>query len=114
MRLANRACVKRMSDNRVKITTVARLRELLATLEREIGLESLSTNELNVLYVVRLLCDDATDSSAEASDIREHAITKSMSQPTLNRTIRSLLEKGYLDTAPNYKAKHYKLGPKTA
>ena len=102
-----------MAD-RVRITTVARLRELLATLERDLGLESLSPNELNVLYVVRLLCDESESSHAEAAAIRQHAITRKMSQPTLNRTIRSLIEKGYLEKAPNYKAKRYRLGPKSA
>ena len=102
-----------MSDG-IKITTVARLRELLATMERDLGLETLSANELDVLYVVRLLCDDADTSIAEAADIRDHGITRDMSQPTLSRTIRSLIEKGYLEKAPNYKAKRYRLGPKSA
>ncbi len=102
-----------MSD-KFKITTAARLRELLATMERDLGLESLSTNELNVLYVVRLLSENSSDFVAEAAEIRDHTITRHMSQPTLNRTIRSLLDKGYLDTAPNYKAKRYRLGPKAA
>ena len=102
-----------MAD-KVRITTVARLRELLATMERDLGLEALSANELNVLYVVRLLCDESENSHAEASDIRQHTITRDMSQPTLNRTIRSLIEKGYLEKAPNYKAKRYRLGPKSA
>ena len=97
-----------------KITTVARLRELLATMERDLGLETLSANELNVLYVVRLLCDDSASSVAEAADMRDHAITRHMSQPTLSRTVRSLIEKGYLEKAPNYKAKRYRLGPKAA
>lgn len=100
--------------DKVKITTVARLRELIATLERDLGLASLSSNELNVLYVVRLLCDESAEADAEAANIRDHTITRSMSQPTLNRTIRSLIEKGYLETAPNYKTKRYRLGPKAA
>ena len=98
----------------IKISTVARLRELIATLERDLGLGSLSTNELNVLYVVRLLCDSSGASVAEASDIRAHPIVSQISQPTLNRAIRSLLEKGYLETAPNHKAKRYLIGPKFA
>lgn len=100
--------------DRVKMTTVARLRELIATLERDLGLQSLSANELNVLYVVRLLSDEVSNLDAEAADIRDHTITASMSQPTLNRTIRSLIEKGYLEPAPNYKTKRYRLGPKGA
>ncbi len=97
-----------------KITTVARLRELLATMEQDLGLETLSANELDVLYVVRLLCDEKTSSVAEAADIRAHAITRHMSQPTLSRAVRALIEKGYLETAPNYKAKRYRLGPSAA
>ena len=93
---------------------MARLRELLATMERDLGLETLSANELDVLYVVRLLSDESDTLVAEAADIREHAIARHMSQPTLSRTIRSLIERGYLEKAPNYKAKRYRLGPKSA
>ena len=100
--------------DKVKMTTVARLREMIATLERDLGLQSLSSNELNVLYVVRLLSDEAGEADAEAADIRSHAITQGMSQPTLNRTIRALLAKGYLETAPNYKTKRYRIGPRAA
>ncbi len=102
-----------MSD-RIKITTAARLRELISTLERELGFDTLSANELNVLYVVRLLSDEAGTSAVESSRIRAHPIIQRMSQPTFNRAIRALLEKGYLETPPRYKAKRYRLGPKTA
>lgn len=97
-----------------KITTVARLRDLLATMERDLGLESISSNELDILYVVRLLCDESSVDTAETADIRNHKIVVGMSQPTFNRALRSLIDKGYLEPAPNYKTRHYRLGPKTA
>lgn len=98
----------------MQITTVARLRELLATIEQELGLESLSTKELDVLYVVRLLCDRTGSPTVEVAEIRHHPITQSMSQPTFNRALRALLEQGYVATAPSYKAKRYILGPAIA
>ena len=95
------------------MTTAARLRELIATLEHDLGLRSLSASELDVLYVVRLLSDDVDNLDAEAADIRDHMITAGMSQPTLNRAIRSLIDKGYLEPAPNYKTKRYRLRSKS-
>ncbi len=100
--------------DKFQFSTVARLRELLATMERDLGLTSLSSNELDLLYAVRLVSDQNKEPIVEASDIREHPITRQMSQPTFNRTIRSLLEKGYLETAPNHKAKRYQLSSRAA
>lgn len=98
-------------SSRIQLTTVARLRELVATMERDLGLVALSAKELDVLYVVRLLCDETTATAVEVAEIRNHAITQAMSQPTFNRALRSLLDKGYLAPAPNHKAKRYVLGP---
>ena len=98
----------------IQIETVARLRELIATIERDLGLESLSAKELDVLYVVRLLCDRAGSAAVEVAEIRRHPITRSMSQPTFNRALRALLDQGYVAPAPAYKAKRYVLGPEIA
>lgn len=74
--------------------TVARLRELIATLEHEQGLDALSSTQLDELYATRLVCDSCPDAVAETSVIRSHPIVQSMSQPTFHRALRVLLDLG--------------------
>jgi hypothetical protein len=39
--------------------------------------------------------------------MRDHPLTKAMSVPTFHRVLRALLDKGYLDHAPNTLAGAY-------
>jgi len=92
--------------------TVARLRELIAGMERDLGLDALSPTQLDVLYVVRLLCDSRPGAVAETTAIRSHPILQTMSQPTFHRALRVLLDQGYVAPATNAKAKRYVIGPR--
>ena len=97
---------------RLTVETVARLRQLVASMERELGLDEFSQQQLDVLYVVRLLCACNPGSVAETAAIRSHPMVRTMSQPTFNRAVRVLLDREYLAIAPNAKAKRYVIGPK--
>ncbi len=99
--------------NNTTLLAVAQVRDLLAKLERNLGLASMPKNELHLLYAVRLISDHSEDDIVEASDLRNHSILQDMSQPTFNRTLRSLVEKNYLQFADNCKAKRYTLGPQS-
>ena len=83
----------------VTLRPIARLRMLLAEIEGELGLGNLSTNERDVLYaaVSEISCPDG---SVSTSDIRGNSILRDMSDPTMYRTILSLIEKGVLSLAP--------------
>ncbi len=96
-----------------KLLAVAQVRDLLAQLERNLELAALPKNELHLLYAVRLISDHSDDDVVEAADLRNHSILQDMSQPTFNRTLRSLVEKDYLQLADNCKAKRYTLGPRS-
>ena len=99
--------------NNTTLLAVAQVRDLLAKLERNLGLASLPKNELHLLYAFRLISDHSGGDTVEAADIRNHCILQDMSQPTFNRTLRSLVEKDYLQLAHNCKAKRYMLGPRS-
>ena len=94
-------------SNKLRVETVARLRELIAGMERDLGLTELSPAQLDVLYAVRLVCDATPDAVAETANIRRHPILQSMSQPTFHRALRILLNQGYVAPNTNGRTKRY-------
>ena len=90
---------------------LAQLRELLVGMERDLGLSSLTRNELDVLYALRRLSAQ-TGQIVRSELIRNHTLVKEMSQPTFHRSLRALIEKGYIQSAPMRKAGAYVLGPR--
>ena len=101
-----------MASETVKLETVARLRELIAALELELGLDVLSPAQQDVLYAVRLLCDSSPEAIAETSAVRRHPILETMSQPTFHRALRVLLEQEHVAPAESAKTKRYVIGPR--
>ncbi len=99
--------------NNTTLLAVAQVRDLLAKLERNLELASLPKNELHLLYAVRLISDHSNDDVVKAADLRNHSLLQDMSQPTFNRTLRTLVEKDYLQFAENCIAKRYILGPQS-
>lgn len=89
--LARRSCV----------ANLAQLRELLQKMEGELGLCELSHNERDVLYAVHR--EIAVEGVARTERIRENPLARGMSQPTFHRVLKSLLEKGLVQMAPNRK-----------
>jgi hypothetical protein len=85
---------------------IAQLKALLLEMEADIGLTSLSSNERDVLYAA-VLAAAAEGAVVHTRDMRDHPLTKAMSVPTFHRVLRALLDKGYLDHAPNTLAGAY-------
>lgn len=96
--------------NPKRFESVARLRELLFGLERDLGIDGLSQNELDILYAVRLL-SDVPDGIARSESIRNHSLCAKIPTPTFHRTLRSLIDKGFVARAPRTRARAYVLGP---
>ncbi len=84
------------------------VRQLLRAMEVEVGLEVLSNKERDVLYAVRRLTEGRASARSEA--IRAHPLVATMTHPTYHRALRSLVEKGYLDHAPETLAGAYIIG----
>ena len=89
-----------------RYTTVAQLREIVMTMEQELGLSTLSHNERDVLYAVQSVLAE-TKSVAKSDDIRSHDLVRDMSQPTFHRALKSLLTRSLLHHAPETKAGAY-------
>lgn len=96
--------------NPKRFESVARLRELLFGLERDLGIDGLSQNELDILYAVRLLAD-VPDGITRSDALRNHCLCVRIPTPTFHRTLRSLIDKGFVARAPRTRARAYVLGP---
>ncbi len=93
-----------------KLDALAQLREVLIGMEADLGLQTLSQRELDILYAVRRLTAESESDSVRTESLRQHPLVRQISQPTYNRAIKSLVEKGYLRNAPAKKVGSYCLG----
>ena len=89
-----------------RYTAIAQLREIVMTMERDLGLIALSHNEKDVLYAVQSVLA-VSDGVAKSDEIRSHDLVRDMSQPTFHRALKSLLARGLLQHAPDTKAGSY-------
>ena len=79
---------------------------MLYQMEQDIGLEDLSRVERDVLLAAHALT--GTPGAAVQSDqIRSHRLVRVLTQATFYRTLKSLLELGFLERAGGSKARHY-------
>ena len=85
---------------------VSQLRELLLGMERDLGLGKLTQNEKDVFYEVQLVIA-ANGGVARSEDIKNHELTRNITQPTFHRSLKSLVSHGLLSHAPNTKAGSY-------
>lgn len=88
---------------------VAQLRELMVSMEYDLGLGDLSQNEKDVFYAVVSVLNENRhrDDVAKSEDIKAHILVKNMTQPTFHRSLKTLLDVGLVDRAPNTKAGSY-------
>ena len=85
---------------------VSQLRELLLGMERDLGLGKLTQNEKDVFYAVQLVIA-ANGGVARSEDIKNHEVTRNITQPTFHRSLKSLVSQVLLPHAPNTKAGSY-------
>ena len=85
---------------------VAQLRELLLSMEKDLGLGHLSQNEKDVFYAVNSVIS-FRKGIAKSEDIKSHDLVLDMTQPTFHRCLKSLVQMGFLAHAPNTKVGSY-------
>ncbi|GAB5435608.1 helix-turn-helix domain-containing protein [Falsiruegeria mediterranea] len=75
---------------------IAQLRDLLNTMERDLGIDKLSPNERDVLlaFYANAWCDGDDRPVCTTDVVREHPTVQRISQPTFHRTLKKLVEKG--------------------
>lgn len=93
------------------LNVLSRMRQLLASLERDLGLVALPKVELDLLYAVDLLAENP-DQVLTSAEIRKHSLMRDVPTATFNRALKSLMKKGYIELSPDCRAKHYKKSKK--
>lgn len=76
---------------------LASLRTMLWQMEVEVGLEQLSSHQKDVYYAACLTADE--DQFVHSEAVKHHAILSKMSRPTFYRSLRELVEQGFLTAA---------------
>jgi len=82
-----------------RLKPVSKLRMLLAEIESELGLSTLSSSERDLLYALVSESADA-GSVVTTNALRANPIVGYMSDPTMYRYIIKLIEKGIITLAP--------------
>ena len=90
-----------------KLAGVAKLRAAMIELEGDLGLKALSQNERDVLYAFEEA--GGGDTFVSSDTVRHCSIVSGMAHATFHRALRSLLESGHIEHAPNSRTKHYRL-----
>ena len=89
-----------------KYMNVAKLRELLLGMERDLGLGNLSQNEKDVFYAVNSIIS-ARNGIAKSDEIKSHDLVRELTQPTFHRCLKNLVNMKLLAHTPNTKAGSY-------
>ncbi|WP_138466929.1 hypothetical protein [Poseidonocella sp. HB161398] len=89
-----------------RLTSIFELREMLRRLERDVGLDSLSRIERDVLLAAHSL-SKGPGAVVGSDEMRAHPLVATVAQATFYRAVRTLLSAGILERAEGSKAKSY-------
>lgn len=95
-----------------KFEALCNLRSLLRSMERDLGLDDLSTAELDVFLAAQSICEDE-DSIVTSNQLRNHQLVSLFPPATYHRALRALVERGYLRKADGSKTKSYMLAERS-
>ena len=74
---------------------LAKLYELIASMEKDLGLDSLSEDERAMVYAITSMTD-AERATFQSSDVKNHDLCGKMSNPTFYRNLKRLLARGVI------------------
>lgn len=89
---------------------VAQLKQLLQGMERDLGVDKLSSIQRNIVYSAKLLSSD--DNVVETDDLRNHELLSGVSRSTFFRALKELVEAGYLSHKEGKKRSAYIISTK--
>ncbi len=87
------------------IERIARLKHLLLGMERDLGIDSLSTVERNIVYAATLLSE--TSRTVATEDIRQHELLNGVSRSAFFRALKDVVDTGYLQHTDGRKRSAY-------
>lgn len=91
-----------------KYLALCNLRSLERSMEQELGLDDLSSVELDVFLAAQSVASKK-DSVLTTTELRSHELVCDFPPATYHRALRSLVERSYLKKAKGAKAKTYVL-----
>ncbi|KIC10713.1 hypothetical protein RA19_09955 [Leisingera sp. ANG-M1] len=89
-----------------RLKSIYELRDMLFQMERDIGLDRLSPVERDVFLAAHALTA-SPGTPVQSEQIRSHRLVQGIAQATYHRTLKSLLDMGFLKRAGGSRAKHY-------
>ncbi len=92
------------------IEKIARLKHLLLGMERDLGINDLSTVQRNIVYAATLLSE--TSRAVATEDIRHHELLDGVSRSAFFRALKDLVDTGYLQHTDGRKRSAYVLSDK--
>jgi predicted transcriptional regulator len=90
-----------------RLMRLADLRQVLLQMERDFGLGELSDTETKLLYAAAIQAQNKPEVSL--SELQEHLMTQGMSRSTFFRSLRHLVEIGYLQKVGTEKRAGYRV-----
>lgn len=91
-----------------QLSGLAKLGAALLKMEAEPDVYGLSRNEKDVLYAFGSVAHGSQFVSTDR--VKSAPVLAKMPHATFHRAMKRLLEAGFVEHAPNSKAKHYQLG----
>ena len=95
-----------MNKSLGKLSALFELRSMLREMEHEVGLDTLTSVEMDVFLAAHALSGPGGE-VVTSDEIRKHDLTAGIAQASYHRALRSLLTLGLLEKAEGYKSKHY-------
>ncbi|MEN8831913.1 hypothetical protein [Pacificibacter sp.] len=89
---------------------IARLKHLLQGMERDLGIDDLSSVQRNIVYAATLLSEASRTVATE--DIRQHELLDGVSRSAFFRALRELVDTGYLKHTDGRQRSSYVLSKK--
>jgi predicted transcriptional regulator len=94
----------------VSLKTLAQLLEMVAGLQRDLGLEDALPLERDILAVFGALSREG-QSDVRTESLMEHPLLADVPKASFHRALRSLLKRGLIQHADGYKTGRYRLSP---
>lgn len=90
------------------LSHLAKLYELIATMEEDLGLDTLTEDERAMIYAITASSDESKG-AFQSAEIKQHTLCKKMSNPTFYRILKRLLAKGIIRHAKGKKTGAYEM-----
>jgi predicted transcriptional regulator len=89
----------------VSMRDLAALKQLVRSMERDLGFVGLTDAEKDIYLAAAEICD--AGGSVDTAQLRRHELTRDISRPTFHRALRKLLSRGLLQRVQGRKVGRY-------